>query len=395
MFLALLLAAATAAAPLPPISPAAQPRGSSALAPDAESRWVPFDLTPGNQLRFSVEIDGRAATAILDTGVSYSVLSRRFAERAALKVTSGGSATAIGGIVSIGWTATRKVSFGSLTRQGGGLAVATLPALATGSAEPVDLLVGRDLIEKFALDLDYAGRRFRLLPSGRMPFRGFTAPLTISRDRLVYVSALSLGAAHLQPMIVDTGDGSSVTVTDAGWTAAKIAGVRTTTTISFGLGGTVTSTIGIVPTLRLGELTARNVEVRVEPAGGFSETIQSAGRIGSGFLQNYRVLLDPAARRMILAPGATADRPPLRSTSGLLVGIDRDRLRVLHVMRGGPAERDGWSAGETICAIDGQPIPRDYATNPLATWSAGTPGRMVRLRLCDGPERQLTLQHFY
>lgn len=376
-------------------SPASQPTGIFSLAPDTEARWISFDLTPGNQMRFTLTIDGRPATAILDTGVSYSVLSRRFAEAARLTVTAGGNATAIGGVVPIGWAPTAAVAFGGLVRRGGGLTVAALPALATGSAEPVDLLVGRDLTGRFALDIDYAARRFRLLPSGRMPFRGSTAPLTISRDRFVYVSEVTLGAARLRPMVVDTGDGSSVTVTAAGWANSAIPGVRTTTTISFGLAGTVTSAIGIVPRLAVGELVARNVEVRVEPKGGFSETIEVAGRIGSGFLQNYRVLLDPTAGRMILSPGPAADQPPLRSTSGLLVGIDRDRLRVLHVMRGGPAEAAGWKAGEMICAVDGQPIRRDYGTSPLAGWSAGVPGRVVALRLCDGTERPLTLRSFY
>jgi hypothetical protein len=379
----------------PVMSPAAQPQGVFVLAPDAESRWVPFDFTPGNQLRFSLTIDGRPATAILDTGVSYSVLSRRFADAAALKVMAGGSATAIGGLVPIGWAATRDVSFGALTRQGGGLAVATLPALATGSTEPVDLLVGRDLTARYALDIDFEARRFRLLPSGRLPFRGRAAPLSISRDRMVYVSQATLGATHLRPMIVDTGDGSSITVTSPGWQAAAIDNVRTTTTISFGLAGTVTSTIGIVPSLRIGELVARNVEVRIEPPRGFSESIDAAGRIGTGFLQNYRVLLDPGAGRMILSPGRKADLPPLRSTSGLLFGIDRDRLRVLHVMRGSPAAESGWQEGDMICRIDGQPVPRNYGTLPLATWSAGKPGRTVALGLCDGRERMLTLREFY
>lgn len=372
-----------AAAPL--ALPAAQPVGSATLARDAETRWVPFALTPGNQLRFTMTVDGRPATAILDTGVSYSVLSRRFAERSALKVRPGGNATAIGGVVDIGWTPTATIAMGGLTRRGGGLTVATLPAIATGSADAVDLLVGRDLTGGFALDIDYAGRRFRLLPSGRLPFRGFTAPLSISRDRLVYVSEVTLGAARLRPMVVDTGDGSSVTVTAGGWANARLPGTRTTTAISFGLAGAVISTIGIVPTLRLGELTARNVEIRVEPAG----------RIGSGFLQNYRVLLDPTAGRMILSPGPHADQPPVRSTSGLLVGVARDRLKVLHVMRGGPAQAAGWKEGDMICAVDGQTIPADYPTSPLASWSAGTPGRTVALRMCDGSERELTLRYFY
>ncbi len=382
-----------AAAPL--ALPAAQPVGSATLARDAETRWVPFELTPGNQLRFTMTVDGRPATAILDTGVSYSVLSRRFAERAALKVRPGGNATAIGGVVDIGWTPTATIAMGGLTRRGGGITVATLPAIATGSADAVDLLVGRDLTGGFALDIDYAGRRFRLLPSGRLPFRGFTAPLSISRDRLVYVSEITLGAARLRPMVVDTGDGSSVTVTAGGWANARLPGIRTTTAISFGLAGAVTSTIGIVPTLRLGELTARNVEIRVEPAGGFSDSIEAAGRIGSGFLQNYRVLLDPTAGRMILSPVPHADQPPVRSTSGLLVGVARDRLKVLHVMHGGPAQAAGWKEGDMICAIDGQTIPADYPTSPLASWSAGTPGRTVTLRMCDGTERKLTLRDFY
>lgn len=382
-----------AAAPL--ALPAAQPVGSATLARDAETRWVPFELTPGNQLRFTMTVDGRPATAILDTGVSYSVLSRRFAERAALKVRPGGNATAIGGVVDIGWTPTATIAMGGLTRRGGGLTVATLPAIATGSADAVDLLVGRDLTGGFALDIDYAGRRFRLLPSGRLPFRGFTAPLSISRDRLVYVSEITLGAARLRPMVVDTGDGSSVTVTAGGWANARLPGIRTTTAISFGLAGAVTSTIGIVPTLRMGELTARNVEIRVEPAGGFSDSIEAAGRIGSGFLQNYRVLLDPTAGRMILSPVPHADQPPVRSTSGLLVGVARDRLKVLHVMQGGPAQAAGWKEGDMICAIDGQTIPADYPTSPLASWSAGTPGRTVTLRMCDGTERKLTLRDFY
>jgi hypothetical protein len=389
VFLLPLLAAAALALP------AAQPTGTATLAQDAEERWIPFDLTPGNQLRFTMAVDGRPATAILDTGVSYSVLSRRFADTAALKVRPGGSAAAIGGLVDIGWAATKTVTLGGVTRRGGGLTVATLPAIATGGAEPVDLLVGRDLTGAYALDIDYAARRFRLLPSGRMPFRGYTAPLAISRDRLVYVAQVTLGAAQLRPMVVDTGDGSSVTVTAAGWAAARLGGIRTTTAISFGLGGAVTSTIGVVPSLGLGELVARNVEVRIEPAGGFSDSITAAGRIGSGFLQNYRVLLDPAAGRMVLSPGPTADRQPIRSTSGLLVGVAKDHLKVLHVMRGGPAEAAKWKAGDTICAIDGQPIPADYSTSPLAAWSAGAPGRLVALRTCDGTTRSLTLRDFY
>ena len=394
--LALILSTTGAAErPVPPsaISPADRAPGTAVLAPDTESRWVPFDLTPGNQIRFTMTVDGRDVTAILDTGVSFSVLSRAAADPA--KVQSGGTATAIGGSVAIGWLPTATLTLGGLTRTGGGLTVATLPAIATGSEHAVDLLLGRDILAAHALDIDYAGRRFRLLPSGRMPFRGATAPLGISAARNIYESAIVLGGHRVRPVVVDTGDGASVSLTKAAWDAHAPAGLPTTTTIAFGLAGEQVSGLAIVPDLRLGTLTARNVEVRVEAADGFSQSIGTAGRIGSGLLQHYRVLLDPRAGRMILRPGPTADTPPLRSTSGLLLGVLPDRLRVLHVMRGGPAAAVGWKDGDTICAIDGTSVPADYPTSPIAAWSAGKPGRTVVLRLCDGDTRQLTLKRFY
>jgi Aspartyl protease/PDZ domain len=390
-FLAPLLLITLAARPAPtePVPP------SFALAPDAETRWIPFTLTPGNQIRFTMALDSRPVTAVLDTGVSYSVLSRRYAEMARIKVAPAGVASAIGGTVPIGSVATASLSIGALARRGGKISVAELPALATGSATAIDLLVGRDLLARYALDIDYAGKRFRVLPSGRLPFTGQSAPLWIARDKLVYATEMTLGRQRLRPVVVDTGDGSAVTVTASGWAAAAVPGVRTTTAISYGLAGPTVSTLGIVPTLTLGQLTARRVEVRVEPRGDFSDTIGVAGRIGSGFLQRYRVLLDPSAGRIVLQPGPEADTQPLRSTSGLLTGLARDRLRVIHVMKGGPAAATGWKNGDEICAVDGQPITATFATTPLARWSAGEPGRVVTLGLCDGTTRTLTLKSFY
>lgn len=383
------------AAPAADTSPASRDQGVARLAPDAEARWVPFDLTPGNQIRFTMQIDGRSVTAILDTGVSYTLLAKTSPAVVRAKLKAGGQATAIGGSVALQWMPTRTITLGGLTRTGGGVSVAELPALATGSASAVDLLVGRDLLAAHALDIDYAGHRFRLIPSGRLPFAGETAPLGVSTDRRVYESAIRLGTRTLAPMVVDTGDGSAITVTAAGWRRAAPPGLRTTTAIAFGLGGAVVSGLAIAPEIRVGTLVARETEVRIEPENGFSQSIGTAGRIGSGFLQHYRVLLDPLAGRMVFKRTTVADPLPLRSTSGLLMGVESDRLKVLHVMRGGPAEADGWKVGDQICTIDGVPIPRDYPTSPIATWAVRPAGSAVTLGGCDGTSRILTLRNFY
>lgn len=378
----------------PPLAPGAV-APVSRLAPDSEARWVPFALTPGNQIRFTMTLDGKPVTAILDTGVSYSVLARGYVKAAKLKVAQSGSATAIGGVVPIGWVATHSLSLGGLTRTGGEITVADLPTAATGGTVPIDILIGPDLLGEYALDVDYDAKRFRLLPTGRLPFRGISAPLHISPDRQIYMTELTLGGRRLRPIVVDTGDGSTVTVSTEAWHAAEPVPPKTTSAISFGLGGTIETALAIVPLLAVGDLTAREIEVRIEGVGGFSQTIGAQGRIGSGFLQRYRVLLDPGAGRMVFSPGATADAPPVRSTSGLLLGLEGSRLRVLHVMRGGPGAATGWRRDDTICSVDGAAVTSEYRHHRIADWSIGAPGRVVTLGMCDGSERTLTLKNFY
>jgi Aspartyl protease len=286
---------------LAPAALAAAPaRMPTVLSADAETRWVPFTLTATNQIRFTAMIDGRPVVAILDTGVSHSVLSQHYVDAARITRRPFGTATAIGGAVDLGWAEVGRIGMGGLSRAGGGLAVAVLPEKATGAG--VDLLVGRDLTGDYALDIDYAARRFRLIASGRLPFRGESAPLTIGGARALYLTEITLAGARLRPMVVDTGDGGSITVNSLGWQAAGQTGVPMRSTDGIGLGGRATSRVGMVAELWIGPISARDVEVLVEPPGGFSDTIEVAGRIGSGFLRNYRVLLDPRAGRMVLRP---------------------------------------------------------------------------------------------
>ncbi|WNO53359.1 aspartyl protease family protein [Stakelama saccharophila] len=366
------------------------------LAADSAEQWVAFDLTPGNQIRFAMTLDDEPVTAILDSGVSASVASLALARRADLDIAAGTSADAIGGEITIGWTTAGRLRLGGLTRRDGRIAVAKLSGMATGSARGVDLLIGSDILSCCALDIDYDRRRFRLLPSGHMPFAGTSVPLAVTRDTHLPVSELRIGTVRIRPVLVDTGDGASITVARAMWDRTRPApDARMTTTVAFGLGGAIETRLTVLPEIGLAGLSARDVEVRIEPERGFSDETGTAGRIGSAFLQRYRVLLDPRAGHMVLAPGSRADQPPVRSTSGLLVGLDRDRLRVLHVMRNSPAARAGWRDGDLICRVDGRPVALGADKGMDTSWSAGPPGDVVILGMCDGTRRTLTLASFY
>lgn len=367
------------------------------LAADSEARWVPFELTPGNQIAFRLTINGRAATAVLDTGVNFTLAATAFAGTIGLKPTaSGQAAAAIGGSLPIAWAQVESIDFGGLSRHGGRIGVTDLSALSTGTAKPVDVVVGSDLLATHALDIDFDARRFRLLPSGRMPFRGISVPIQTAAQTGTFQVDATVGNARVRPLLIDTGDGSALTLAREAWTTTRLPDTGVTSAYAVGLAGPIETDLVVLPQVRLGTAIARNVEVRIEQKGGYSAATGTAGRIGTGFLQRYRVLLDPRARRMVLVPGKDADRMPLKSTSGLLLSHEGKALRVLHVMRGSPAAAGGWRAGERICVIDGARLSDDYRTSALGQWPAGTPGRTVRLGLCDGgPERALTLAAFY
>lgn len=372
-------------------------QSNAILAANSDTRWVPFDLTPGNQIRFDVDIDGKRASAVLDTGVSATVASRLFATRAGLRVDnrSGERAQAVGGAIPLGWATTRRLAFGGATQTGKRLAIVDLGAIATGSAKPVDLLVGSDLLSCCALDIDFQTRRFRLLPSGRMPFAGARAPLTRLPRTGVFASEATVGKRRVRPLIVDTGDGAALTLSRDAWSATNARARTMTTAVAFGLGGAIETEVTILPSVQLGTAQVEQVEARIEPAGGFSDQTATSGRIGTALLQRYRVLLDPGAGHMVLAPTARTDDPPVRSTSGLLVGYDSGRLSVLHVMRGSPAAQAGWRAREMICTVDGAAVPRPQMGTVDTGWSAGQPGRIVNFGMCDGTQRKLTLRQFY
>ena len=93
------------------------------LAPDSEARWVGFELTPSNQIRFRTLLNGRWVDAMLDTGVTDSAVSSRFARLAGMKPLVRGRADAIGSGIGLSWTALDRVEVGGLVRTGGRIAI--------------------------------------------------------------------------------------------------------------------------------------------------------------------------------------------------------------------------------------------------------------------------------
>jgi C-terminal processing protease CtpA/Prc len=73
----------------------------------------------------------------------------------------------------------------------------------------------------------------------------------------------------------------------------------------------------------------------------------------------------------------------------------KDRLKVLMVAPGSPAERAGLKEGAEIVAVDGKQVDAGYSGSDLSRWPHQAPGTVVKLTLADGSIQPLTLQDYY
>jgi hypothetical protein len=94
----------------------------------------------------------------------------------------------------VGWADAASIRFGGLTRSHGRVGIADPAGEIRFGA---DVLVGADVLGCCALDIDHDARRFRILPSGRMPFTGSTAPLRRRTPNGVYQSEVMIAGKLL------------------------------------------------------------------------------------------------------------------------------------------------------------------------------------------------------
>jgi predicted metalloprotease with PDZ domain len=140
-------------------------------------------------------------------------------------------------------------------------------------------------------------------------------------------------------------------------------------------------------------VTFRDVPISV--AATWSPSKRAQANIGLELLGRFRMAVDHARDRLHLAPGPDLHRAFRKNRSGLRAQFAVDRLRVVHVSPGSPAERAGWKPGEEIVAIDGAALDSGFPNSPRAYWGAGKAGTTVMLSMADGQTRRLTLEDYF
>ncbi|HEV8611533.1 MAG TPA: aspartyl protease family protein [Thermoanaerobaculia bacterium] len=247
------------------------------------------------------------------------------------------------------------------------VAVIDLASLEPMSGRTVAGIVGYALFARYVVEIDYAAHQVDLyrFDAYRYSGEGTSVPLLAEKEHYVSARVRMPGRAPIDgKFMVDTG----APMTTIAFSTPFVERFRLLPDVkkrvvdrSFaGLGGETTQVLGRVSELAFGDLRIRNATVTfAQDTAGTLASADFAGIIGGELLRRFKVIFDPARRRLILEPNGQFNEPYEHNMSGIALRVGtRGGTPTIHsIIAGSPAEEAGLKAGDELEAIDGRPAP--------------------------------------
>jgi hypothetical protein len=246
----------------------------------------------------------------------------------------------------------------------------TVMAIPLSQIEPyegraIDGILGYDLISRFVVAIDYAGRRMHLYLPETYAYEGAGERIPILlEDNHPHVIA-DVSATNQTPVkgnfTIDTGARVALHFNKPFCDEHKFQDATRTIAGGFGagVGGETKQKIGRMATLRLGKLVLNDVITGFsEDAGGAMASRESAGIIGGDVLRRFTVVFDYSRHEMILKPNEAFSAPFEYDMCGAFLRTAEGDLHAFEIHRlidGSPAQEAGLTDGDVIMAIDGKP----------------------------------------
>jgi hypothetical protein len=249
-------------------------------------------------------IDGKGPYPfILDTG-GHDMLTPEFCRRNGLEAAGNGFSTGAGaGKTKTKFTKVKTISVGGATISDQPFLVLDIDlgkATGDGKPQPIAGILGLELFERFAITIDYRGRKMTLHARSNLSCRGQAIPIRFTSD-MPLASATLDGRSGM--FGIDTGNNSDLIVfrrwAESNHLAAVYEPGQTVDAIS--VGGAVEFTKANAKSFQLGgeDLGAIRILLAPRNAGSLSANSE-AGNIGNSILSGFTVTFDYRAGIMCL-----------------------------------------------------------------------------------------------
>ena len=358
-------------------------------------RWEALEILTGSMLLIGAKVEGRPVRALLDSGSGATVISPGLAAELGIRSDDVRTISGLTGKAAVRLVKGVEVAFGSVTRRLPFALIGELAAPDRALGRTIDVILGADMFAGSCIALDFAARRFAVVPSGGgTPGRGWTAVPLGRGDRQELFVRASIASGEPVPLMFDLGSAAALMLSRAYVDEHCLEVGKPVSTAA--LGGV--EGVRMVSTFTTDRVALAGLSVSGVPtlAPQSWQSTSTVGNIGLPLIAQFDVALDATAGQVWLRPAPLRERlPMLKDRSGLGLAVGPTALTVVHVASGSPAARMGWQPGEQIVAVNGQAIGPDYNRASLWRWRYGLKGTVVHLEMSGGTTRTLKLSDYF
>ncbi len=334
-----------------------------------------------------------------DSAAGSSLLTPKAAGQAGIEADAFASANGAGdGTIQVQVASNVAFQFGRISWTVHRIPLIPLDGVDEGTGRRADGLIGKDFLDRFVFQVDYASRQMSVYdPSFRYTGPGVSLPITLAegpilearisvpgRDpvpcRLLVDAPFTGSLAFARPFIEKNG------LLDV----VKSLTPNLLKTAMRGVGGESLMYIGRVQSLTVGPYSfEKPVAGFCLAEGGTLARSDIDGLLGAEILRRFRVIFDYPHHRMILEPATGLDEAFEYDMSGLEIRAVAPELKsftVRRVHQGTPAAESGVRVGDSIIVINGRQVQE--LTLPEIRECLRVLGRETRLTIRRGKEQK-------
>ncbi|MDB5142282.1 MAG: hypothetical protein JWQ66_995 [Mucilaginibacter sp.] len=351
--------------------------------------WMNFDFYNDNRIFVPAKINGQETIITLANGVATSGIDKDFAASIGLRPMADvtpESAVAV------------QVQFGNLTIMDINASPINLAPFAKIIGHPVSFVLGDDLFNQLAVDIDFAHHRiaFRNPASLAIPAGAAKVPLIKTLDHRTVPASVE-GAPQAQ-FELGLGNAAPLLLYQAFYQVHKLLENRPT---SLRQGGGGAGPFPIEPVATMSRARFAGIDFLRLPAAFIPDTIRGsdsdliAGNIGINVLARFRLIVDYPHDMLYAVPYARAANIPFVKDRLGMIFIKRDSsLEVKFVSPGSPAQAAGFKTNDRITLINQKPV-QALRESWLANLRFTIKGTIFTFTMDDGSVRRVTATDFF
>jgi len=362
------------------------------------AEWIDFEFFDDNQIFIPAQVNGSEVKLLLDSGAGISLIDSAFAKQIKVQAHGNLPISGVGGQATMQIASQMQIQLAGLTFRQIRAGVMDLSQISEQVGRPMPFILGKEVFNEFIIDIDFAHHRIAFRDPAAFSGPPGAVRVALGRHQDRRTIPLSVEGRAAVSFDFDLGNNGGLIVYSAYREQAHLLdGKLQSLGLSAGVGGLIKSKIATLKSISIAGIEIAAVPTEFpDAADNAVNSDRAAGNVGLPVFSRFRLLTDYPHDALWLIPNAEHLHDPFtKDRSGLAAMPAKDRLKVLMVAPGSPAEHAGLKEGAEILAVNGKLIDAGYSGSDLSQWAHQAPGTMVKLTLADGSIQQLTLQDYY